>query len=298
MPISSDRIEEIAPGIRRVLAPNAGPMTHKGTNTYLVGQTDVMVIDPGPLIGEHISLIQQATEGARISHILITHAHLDHSQSARKLAQATHAPIAAFGAAHAGRRKIMSELAELGGIGGGEGVDKDFVPDLELAQHDIVSNSEVMLTTHHIPGHFAGHLAFELEDIVFCGDHIMDWSTSIVSPPDGHVGDFLNSCRHLIARNPTMCLSGHGGKLTDPIGRLEWLITHRLEREAQLMSVLTENPQSLQRLVEQVYVDIPQHLFPAASRNLLAHLIDLWEQGLVDASPNLSVDAEFRRSSR
>lgn len=297
MSIASDRVAEVEAGIRRVLAPNAGPMTHHGTNTYLVGLSDVIIIDPGPLIDEHISLIQKVTEGARISHILITHAHLDHSQSARHLAGATGAPIIAYGEATAGRRRIMKGLANTGDIGGGEGVDFDFQPHHEVSQDDVIRNSEVELVTHHIPGHFSGHLGFELLDTMFCGDHVMDWSTSIVSPPDGHVGDFLNSCRHLISRNPSRCLSGHGEELLDPVGRLEWLITHRIEREKQIIDVLGEKPMNLEDLVARVYADVPQSLYPAASRNLLAHLIDLWERGLVAVSPRLSLDAKFTRTS-
>lgn len=293
MSTESDRVSEVEAGIRRVLAPNAGPMTHLGTNTYLVGLRDVMIIDPGPLIDEHISLIQKATVGAHISHILITHAHLDHSQSARHLSEETGAPIIAYGEATAGRRDIMTELAKTGEIGGGEGVDFDFQPHREVSQDDVIRNSEVELITHHIPGHFSGHLGFELVDTMFCGDHVMDWSTSIVSPPDGHVGDFLNSCRHLISRKPKSCLSGHGEKLLDPVGRLEWLIAHRMERERQILDVLNEKPINLEDLVARVYADVPQSLYPAASRNLLAHLIDLWERDIVAVSPKPSLDAKF-----
>ena len=297
MSIASDRVAEVEAGIRRVLAPNAGPMTHHGTNTYLVGLRDIMVIDPGPLLDEHISLIQKETEGAQISHILITHAHLDHSQSARHLANETGATIVAYGDADAGRRSIMTELANSGEIGGGEGVDFGFQPHREVSQDNVIRNSEVELVTHHIPGHFSGHLGFELLDTMFCGDHVMDWSTSIVSPPDGHIGDFLNSCRHLISRKPKTCLSGHGEKISDPVGRLEWLIAHRRKREAQIMGALSDKPIRLEDLVAHVYSDVPRSLYPAASRNLLAHLIDLWDRGLVAVSPKLSLDAKFTRTS-
>jgi len=285
---------EIAPGVRTVLAPNAGAMTHWGTNSYIVGDRDLAIIDPGPSDERHIQALMKAVDTSEVTHILVTHAHADHSKGARELSRRTGAPIAAYGLADAGRRDVMRTLAKDGNLGGGEGLDHDFVPDIYLREGDVLSASDWALDVVHLPGHFAGQLGFQLGDALFSGDHVMDWSSTIVSPPDGHLGDFLATCQKLISRPPNQCFAGHGAPIYAPVQRLEWLIAHRKSREMQILDFLSGAPKSIGQIVTQVYLDIPEALRPAASRNVLAHLIDLWERSLIEAIPTMQQDAVLR----
>lgn len=285
---------EVLPGIELVLAPNPGPMTYWGTNCYILGDRDIAVIDPGPNDPAHIANLLAAIGSRNVTHILITHAHADHSAGAIALSRQTGAPILGFGAADAGRRPVMSELARAGHLGGGEGLDPTFSPDRTLADADVIHGSDWALNVLHIPGHFAGHLGFQFGDTLFVGDHVMDWSTSIVSPPDGHLGDFLETCDKLISKSPKLCLSGHGAPITAPTDRLTWLVHHRKSREAQILEALSNTVISIDGIVEIVYPDIPVSVRQAAARNVLAHLIDLWERNLVEAFPKMQSDAEFR----
>ncbi|NNL18241.1 MAG: MBL fold metallo-hydrolase [Boseongicola sp.] len=287
-------LREISPGIGAVLAPNAGPMTHWGTNCYLVGERELAIIDPGPAEPIHIANLLRAIGNRMVSHILITHAHADHSAAAMALSSKTGAPIVGFGRANAGRRSVMEQLARAGHLAGGEGLDKTFAPDHEVNEGDTLRTSEFAARVLHIPGHFAGHLGFQIEDNIFVGDHVMDWSTSIVSPPDGHLADFLASCKKLISLSPSFCLTGHGGPLTDPIARLEWLVAHRKRRESQILGTLSNAPVSIETIVSRVYPDVPSNVRPAAARNVLAHLIDLWERRIIRPLPEMRWDAKFR----
>ncbi len=285
---------EIALGVRRVLAPNPGPMTHWGTNSYLLGMREVAVIDPGPLDTKHINALIQAALPGRVSHILVTHAHADHSAGARPLSEQTGAPIYAFGTASAGRRPIMETLAASGHLGGGEGTDYGFEPDATLGDGDIVETEDWAVEALHLPGHFAGHLGFRSGDLMFSGDHLMGWSTTIISPPDGHLGDFMDSSQRLIDLAPRTCLTGHGAPINDASGRLTWLMKHRKDREDQILATLKVGPRRISDMVRSLYRDVPVALHPAAARNVLAHLIDLAERGAVVAEPDLRADAVFR----
>lgn len=284
----------VAPGVDVVLAPNPGPMTHWGTNCYLVGDRELAIIDPGPDDNSHITNLMTAIGSRKVTHILVTHAHADHSAGAKTLSTLTGAPVLGFGAAHTGRRAVMRQLASDGSLGGGEGIDADFAPDRVVQDGDQITGSDWELEVLHLPGHFAGHLGFQLGDILFCGDHMMDWSSSIVSPPDGHLGDFFATCRRLTTRAPAQCLSGHGGPLRDPVDRLEGLMAHRKNRERQILDSMSDKPMPIDDIVARVYLDVPQHLHPAAARNVLAHLIDLWERRIVEPIPAMKQDATFR----
>jgi len=283
---------ELAPGIRRVLAPNPGPMTHWGTNSYVLGRTDAAVIDPGPDDARHRAALLAAVAGARVHAVLVTHAHRDHSAGARAFAADVGAPVLAFGPPEAGRSPVMSRLAASGRFGGGgEGVDTDFRPDGVLDDGRRIDFGEGALEVVHCPGHFGGHLAFALGDILFSGDHVMDWATTLISPPDGDVADFLASCARLRARADRLCLPGHGPPVTDPAARLDWLVAHRAEREAEVLAALTHGPARAGDVTRAIYRDIPPGLLPAASRNVLAHLVDLHERGRIVASPAPADDA-------
>mgnify|MGYP006277732959 FL=1 len=286
---------ELAPGLRRVLAPNPSPMTHWGTNTYLLGEEEVAVIDPGPDDAAHLAAILDALpRGARVSHILVTHAHRDHSPAARPLSEATGAPVLAFGDACAGRSAAMEELAASGLPGGGEGVDRDFAPDFRLSDGAEVAGAGWRLTALHTPGHMGNHLCLAWGDVLFTGDHVMGWASSLVSPPDGDLGDFMASCARLRRAGWRVFHPGHGAPVTDPAARLDWLIAHRRAREAQIRAALSEAPGSAADLAARIYSDTPAALLSAAARNVLAHLIDLRARGLAAPDGALSEHAVFR----
>lgn len=289
-------VQELAPGLRGLIAPNPGPMTHWGTNTFLVGDREVAVIDPGPQGAEHLAAILKALGDGVITHILVTHAHLDHSPLARDLSDKTGAPVLGFGPAAAGRTEVMQGLVANGLVGGGEGVDTRFHPDETVGEGDRISGAGWHLDVLHTPGHFAGHLAFRWDDIVLSGDHVMDWSSSLVSPPDGDLAAFMATSRRLQSLGNTTFYPAHGGPLTDPAERLRWLIAHREAREDAILSALSSGANSIAEITRTVYTDIPPAMLRAAERNVFAHLIDLVERGRVSAHPDLGLDAIFRLS--
>ncbi|HEX9857984.1 MAG TPA: MBL fold metallo-hydrolase, partial [Paracoccaceae bacterium] len=284
----------LEPALRRILAANPSPMTHWGTNTFLIGTGEVAVIDPGPALPDHLNAILRAlAPGERISHILVTHAHLDHSPLARPLAQATGAPVLGFGPAEAGRSPLMQRLAALGETGGGEGVDRDFAPDIALADGALIRGPGWELQALHTPGHFAGHLCFAWGARLFSGDHAMGWASSLVSPPDGDMGAYMASLERLAQRRWQVMHPAHGAPVADPAARLAALAAHRREREAAILTALAQGPATLPRLTAAIYADTPPALLPAAARNLFAHLIDLAQRNLITAQPALTPDARF-----
>ncbi|BBU56459.1 MBL fold hydrolase [Mameliella alba] len=287
--------ETLAPGLRRVLAPNPSPMTFRGTNTYLLGTGGIAVIDPGPDDPTHLqALLDALTPGQEITHILVTHAHLDHSPLARDLSRRTGAPVLGFGPAQAGRSAIMRKLANEGLVGGGEGVDSGFVPDIVLADGDTVAGDGWTVEALHTPGHMANHLSFAWGDVLFSGDLVMGWATSLVSPPDGDLTAFMASLERLQERPWSLFHAGHGAPVTAPAERLEALLTHRRGRETAILEALTQTPATARDLAERIYTDVPPALLPAATRNVLAHLIDLTSKSRVAPVGDLSAEAVFR----
>lgn len=283
------------PPIRALRAPNASPLTGSGTNTWLVGATELVVIDPGPDDPAHLAAILAAVApGQRIGQIVVTHAHLDHSALAPRLAAATGAAVHAFGTATEGRSALMASLAP-GLPPHGEGLDHAFAPDLRLSDGDTLTGPDWSLTALHTPGHLGGHLCLALGDVLFSGDHVMGWSTTIVSPPDGDMAAYMASLDRLASRPWKQFLPGHGDPVDDPATRLADLIAHRRQREAQILAAIADGPDQLARLTARIYQDIPPRLLPAAERNVLAHLIDLDSRNLILASPSLRPDATFRR---
>lgn len=280
---------------RAILAPNPSPLTGRGTNTFLLGHERIAVIDPGPRIASHLQAILAAAGKGRITHIFVTHAHLDHSESARDLAEATGAPILALGAPTAGRSTVMRRLAESDRIGGGEGLDAAFMPDLTLADGDLIETGEWSLRAIHTPGHFGGHLAFQQDDRIFCGDLVMGWSSTLISPPDGDLADYMRSLSRLASLAPARLLPAHGEPIEQPLARLKELALHRRQRTAQILSALEEGPADAATLARRIY-DIAPHLLPAAARNVLAHLIALHELGAVETPQEISLAARFHRA--
>ncbi|PTQ75214.1 MBL fold metallo-hydrolase [Celeribacter persicus] len=288
-----ETITELTPGLLRILAPNPSPMTWWGTNTYVLGEgTERVLIDPGPDLPAHRDAVLSALPcGTRISHILVTHAHLDHSGGARALADATDAPILAFGDALAGRSPHMAALAET--LGGGEGVDKTFSPDIALPHAAVLDTPAGPIEALHTPGHMGNHLCFAWRGAVFSGDLIMGWSSSLISPPDGDASAFRDSCTLLLNSAPARLHPGHGDPVEAPLERIHFLLSHRAERETQILSALAQGPMDLFSLTRTVYTDLPETHLPAAARNTLAHLIDLSRQNRLKATPEIGVSAVF-----
>ncbi|WP_108484340.1 MBL fold metallo-hydrolase [Oceaniglobus ichthyenteri] len=288
-------IEQILPGVRRILARNPSPMTFRGTNTYVVGQGQVAVIDPGPKDAAHLAALLSALAGETITHILVTHAHVDHSALAQDLSERTGAPIYAFGTAEAGRSPVMTELARQGLARGGEGVDTAFAPDHHLVDGMDIIGKDWRLTAHHTPGHMANHMCFALGDTVFSGDQVMGWSTSMVSPPDGDLSAFMHSCEKMRRWNARLLLPGHGAPVTDPTRRLTDLIAHRNARTAQIKAALGATPASIAAITRAIYPELQPNMHPIAARNVFAHLIDLVSKNQAKAVPHLSETADFKR---
>ena len=280
--------------LRCVLAPNPSPMTFRGTNTYLLGTRQLAVIDPGPDDGDHLDAIMQALQpGQSISHIFVTHAHLDHSALAGRLAARTGAPVLGYGVAQAGRSAIMQTLAERGLTGGGEGVDHAMVPDMALADSETVRGDGWQITAHWTPGHFSNHMSFAAGDTLFTGDLVMGWASSVVSPPDGDLRQYMASCAKLRGLGAARHMPGHGAVIEDPDARIVWLMAHRRAREAAIVAALEAGPATAHGLAERIYADTPKALMPAATRNVLAHLIDLTQRSRVHPEGDLHPDAMF-----
>ncbi len=284
--------ERLTPWVERVLAPNASPMTFRGTNSYLYGQDSLALIDPGPDSAPHRQALLAAINGRPVTAILVTHSHLDHSPLARPLGQALGVPVYGFGNSKAGRSEVMQTLS-LPGTEGGEGVDHDFTPDIRLFDGAIVTGDNWSLTALHTPGHFGNHLCFSDGLHLFSGDHVMGWASSLVSPPDGDLTQFMASCRNLLNRPESQYFPGHGAPINDPQARLRWLIDHRLQRENQILQQLQAGVTNAYEITENLYSDVPRALHPAALRNVFAHLIDLHQRGLIHARPSLAVTANF-----
>ncbi|MDJ0860530.1 MAG: MBL fold metallo-hydrolase [Dinoroseobacter sp.] len=298
LPPRPDRVVELEPGLRRVLANNASPMTYWGTNSYIVGRGEVAVIDPGPADPDHLLQIQSALgRQEKITHIFVTHAHRDHSPGARALSETTGAPVYAFGPAAAGRSKRMQALADTNSIAGGEGVDALFVPNVRLADADQVAHGDWMLRALWTPGHFGNHMsfAFEAKGWLFSGDLVMGWASSLVSPPDGDLGAFMNSLDALSARtSDRVYLPGHGNPIVSPLERVAELRAHRQLRHAQILAALRNGPGSAMDLAERIYTDTPALLLPAATRNVLAHLLEMEKNSEAVYDGALHADAVFR----
>ncbi|MCF3974602.1 MBL fold metallo-hydrolase [Paracoccus salsus] len=276
---------------RRILAPNPSPLTGPGTNSYLIGARNVAVIDPGPDDPAHIAAIAEAA-GDRISHIFVTHAHRDHSAGAARLSRLSGAPVLAFGDALSGRSPVMEGLAAQGLVGGGEGLDMGFAPDRLLRDGESVETSEWCLTALHTPGHCGGHLCFLWKDTLFSGDIVMGWSSTIISPPDGDLADYLKSLERIAGLDAQVLLPAHGDAVVEPAIRLAELAAHRRFRTAQILAALRDGPDDAAGLARRIYA-VPPHLLPAASRNVLAHLIALTTLGAIAPTGPLSADAQF-----
>ena len=288
------KLVDLGNDIGRVLAPNPSPMTFHGTNSFLIGKESVAIVDPGPDDKVHMENLIAAIAGRPVSHVIVTHSHLDHSPLAARLADHVGAPVLAFGDSYSGRSETMQKLAEEGLAGGGEGVDHLFVPDQLVADGDILKGDDWQAEVIYTPGHFGNHICLKIHDTLISGDIVMGWSSTLVSPPDGDLRAFLTSCQRLLDINAKRHLPAHGEPIEKPNDRLNWLIAHRASREVQVVEALRRGSQTVQEIATSIYTDIDARLIPMAERNVFAHLIDLVERNIASATPVLSVSSRFR----
>lgn len=273
-----EKLVRVSPHIRRLLARNPSPFTFKGTSAAIIGQGKVAVVDPGPDDPEHLAALRAALDGETVTHIFVTHTHRDHSPAARDLKQWSGAPTYGFGPHGRGKSEH--------GIVIEEGGDKDFMPDICVRDGDIVAGTGFTMECVYTPGHTSNHMCYALkeEKALFTGDHIMGWSTTVVAPPDGDMGDYLASLNKLLARDDTIYWPAHGGPVRDPKTFVSAYLAHRMEREGQILAALGAGAVTIPEIVERVYVGLDPRLKPAAGLSVLAHLLLLAKQGLVISS--------------
>ena len=254
---------DIAAGVRRIVAPNPSTMTGPGTNTYLFGGDDVAVLDPGPAIAEHIDNILLKSNGS-IRWILATHTHPDHSPGVALLAERTGAEVLGIAAPD------------------GQYQDRTFVPTRKLRDGDVLETKEFRLVAVHTPGHASNHMCYLHTALnwLFTGDHVIDGSTVVINPPDGNMKHYIDSLRRCKDLECEALVPGHGEVIEDPVSAIDWIIEHRLEREAKIVAAIESNPDlTISELVPHVYKDVDPKLFGLAERSLLAHIIKLEEDG-------------------
>ncbi len=281
----------VAPGVARVTVNNPSPFTFYGTNTYVVGTDTLAIIDPGPADERHLGSLLDIVNGRTVSHIVVTHTHRDHSPLAGRLKTETGATIVAQGMHRPARPLRIGESERLDASG-----DMTFVPDVTLSDGEVVQGDGWALRTVLTPGHAANHAAFALEgtDILFSGDHVMGWSTTIVAPPDGAMSDYMASLDKLIERGDKLLLPGHGGPVSQPGAFMRALKGHRKMRERAILDRLQKGDRTIPDMVKAIYRETDPRLHAAAGLSVLAHLEDLVARGEVVCDGEPAIDAEYR----
>ncbi|TNE39337.1 MAG: MBL fold metallo-hydrolase [Alphaproteobacteria bacterium] len=278
-------VSELSPMIRRVIAKNPSAFTFHGTGTYIIGHGEVAVIDPGPLDEDHIAALMKALKGEMVTHILITHTHRDHSPAAAPLKKLTGARTYGFGP-HGGGKV---------GTGLEEGGDMEFVPDVLLEDGDVIVGNSWTVDVIHTPGHLSNHVCFGLREgkVLFTGDHVMGWSTTVVSPPDGDMSSYMNSLKKLLEFDYDAYWPTHGPAITETKPFVEALIAHREERMDQIRSCLKTGPMQIPEMVKKMYADVPIHLHPAAARSVFAHILHMVNKGEIATEERPSESATY-----
>lgn len=283
-PVEYGKLIEVAPDVRRIVARNASPFTYHGTGTYVVGRGKVAVIDPGPRDQAHVAALLTELGDEQITHVLVTHTHNDHSPAARLLKAHCSAPTYAFGAHGEGRYGAGAEIEE--------GADREFTPDIKVSDGDVIECAGFDLACVYTPGHARNHMCFALpsQRLLFSGDHVMGWSTTVVSPPDGDMADYLTSLGRLLDRDDAKLLPTHGAAIEDPKVFVRDLIEHRMAREQQIVAQLRQGPSTIAHMVPRMYKDVPSWLHPAAERSVYAHVLHMQQRSVVtcDGEPLLS----------
>ena len=285
---SYGEVAEVAPGIRRVIAENPSPFTLYGTGTYILGRGEVAVIDPGPADGSHIAKLLEAVEGETISHILITHTHMDHSPGCRLLQAHTDAKSYAYGPHGAGKLEQ--------GVPVEEGGDMAFEPDELVRDGDVLSGGDWSVECVYTPGHTSNHMCYQLRErkALFTGDHVMGWSTSIISPPDGDMEAYIASLERLLERDDAAYWPTHGPCIDDPKPHVRAFIAHRLERERQILDCVRQGVHRIADMVPMMYTELPEFMYPAAARSVLASMQRLVGNGTLKADDGIALHAAYQ----
>jgi glyoxylase-like metal-dependent hydrolase (beta-lactamase superfamily II) len=291
--LAPETVEEVVPGVRRVLADNPGPFTFNGTVSYVIGRGRVAIVDPGPLDETHIAAVLDAVRGETITHIFVTHTHRDHSPAVPRIKAATGAVVLAEGPHRAARPLHVGEAPRLDASN-----DTDFRPDHALRDGEVVVGAGWTIEAVATPGHTANHMAFALKEagLLFSGDHVMAWSTPVVAPPDGAMSDYMASLRKLARRPESLYLPGHGGAVRDAPRFVAHYIRHRQAREASILHRLGKGEADIPTLVGAIYIGLDPRLIKAAGLSVLAHLEDLVTRGLVATEGQPSIAGRYRLS--
>ena len=285
------RAVPVAESVQRLTANNPSPFTFRGTNSYIVGNASVAVIDPGPEDEAHFEALMAALSGRQVTHIFISHTHRDHSPLARRLKETTGALTVGEGPHRPSRPLREGEINLFA-----ESSDTDFVPDIAIGDGETISGDGWALTGVLTPGHTANHAAFALEGsgILFSADHVMAWATTIVAPPDGSMADYMASLDKLIARDDNLLLPGHGGPVKSPAPFVRGLKTHRRLRERSIIERIRAGDGTIPKIVDMIYRDTDKRLHGAAALSVLAHIEDLMERGEVTADGPPSLVAHYQ----
>ena len=282
------RCDQLSPLIRRVIANNPSPFTFTGTGTYIIGTGNVAVIDPGPLLDAHVDAILDALgPDEQVSHIVVTHTHLDHSPASKPLQERTKAPIYSF---------APPRVDAFDGPRLEEDADDNFAPDHIVAHGDLIKGDNWTLECVFTPGHMANHMCYALveEKALFTGDHVMGWSTSIIAPPDGNMNDYMQSLDLLLSRDDDIYWPTHGTSIDDPKAFVRAYIEHRRGREEQIISRLKAGDSDIRQMVETIYADVDKRLHPAAALSVFAHIQDLLTRGEIACDGKPSLDASYQ----
>ncbi len=281
----------VAEGVSRLTVNNPSAFTFHGTNTYLVGTETLAIVDPGPEDDAHLEALGRAIAGRPVSHIFVTHTHRDHSPLTARLKQSTGATVVAEGPHRPARPLRIGEINPLDASG-----DLEFTPDVHLSDGDVVQGDGWAIHGVFTPGHAANHMSFGLEGtgVLFSGDHVMAWSTSIVAPPDGSMSDYMASLDRLLARDDRLYLPGHGGPLRKPLPFLRGLKAHRKMRERAILERLRGGDRTIPDMVRAIYRDTDPRLHGAAGLSVLAHIEDLVAKGAAIAEADVSIDGVYR----
>jgi len=290
-PLKPGVVEEVVPGVRRVLCGNPSPFTFTGTVSYIVGRGKVAIIDPGPDNAAHAQALLDAVKGETVTHIVVTHTHNDHSPNTPRIKAATGAPVYAEGAHRASRPRYESEKHNPE-----SGADRDFRPDVTLRDGDVIEGDGWRLEAVATPGHTANHMAFAWpeRELTFIGDHVMGWSTSIVAPPDGSMVDYMASLERLTQRQEHLYFSGHGPEIPNAQKFVRFLIRHRKAREASILHRLGKGEADIPTIVRASYIGIDPRLMNAAGYSVLAHLEDLVARGVVATDGDPVIGGTYR----
>ncbi|HVZ52994.1 MAG TPA: MBL fold metallo-hydrolase [Pseudolabrys sp.] len=289
--LAPDTVDEPMPGLRRVMANNGGPFTFKGTISYIVGRGTVAIIDPGPDDPAHTAALLDAVRGETVSAIFVTHTHRDHSPAVPAVKAATGATVYAEGPHRAARALHIGEHNPLDSSG-----DRDFRPDVALKDGDIVKGDGWTIEAVTTPGHTANHMAYAWKEknVLFAGDHVMGWATTIVAPPDGAMSDYMASLDKLTRRHETVYFPGHGPAIHDAPRFVSYYILHRKAREASILHRLGKGATDIPTIVRAIYIGIDPRLTGAAGLSVLAHLEDLVARGLVETDGAPAIDGVYR----